>query len=369
MAAGFSLFGQGFGGHAQACSNIFINHPNAHIDARSMDFGLNIAMGDSFGFIGQGNTTDVIIDADKIPAGSLTSWTVRYGYWGRNVFHTPKLDDGMNTEGLSLSGLYLESYTRYPVYDPSDKRPVIGVFDIGNFLLSQAKDVAEAVALIDGHQIVQSAIEIQPGVFLKNIPIHFVLRDRKGKSAVVEFVGGKTNVYRDAGNVFANGPVYPEHLAVVKKYDGLHVKESNSLSEMPGGFDSPDRFARGYVLTRNMPPPSSTQEALYQADFIISSLSVPYFGQPGAGSRSNTIWKILKDLDHGVVYTNNIVYFQGGGKISPTHVVNGGYTLIDLKSIDFKSIPRDFGNAVIRPTPRDFVKKILTASEIPEFGE
>jgi len=37
---------------AFACSDIFINHPNAHIEARSMDFGMNIAIHDTFGFIG-----------------------------------------------------------------------------------------------------------------------------------------------------------------------------------------------------------------------------------------------------------------------------------------------------------------------------
>ena len=83
-----------------ACSDIFINQPNAHIEARSMDFAINIANEDIFGFIGQKNTTDVVIDADKVPTSQLTSWTNKYGYWARTAFNTPKVDDGMNTHHL-----------------------------------------------------------------------------------------------------------------------------------------------------------------------------------------------------------------------------------------------------------------------------
>ena len=204
---------------------------------------------------------------------------------------------------------------------------------------------------------------------MKNTPLHFVLRDKTGKSAVVEFVEGKTLVYTNAGNVMTNSPTYPEHLEMVKKYGGLNVEKDNSLTGMPGGFDSPERFARGHLLTRYLPVPSSAQEALYQADFVISSCSVPYFGKPGSGYRSNTIWKVLKDLDRGVVYTKNLVYFQGGGKIVPTHVANDGYTIIDLKTIDFTRVPVEFAGAIIQPTPKSRVVKIIRANEIPEFGE
>jgi choloylglycine hydrolase len=364
-----SIFLTGLAQTAVACSDIFVNHAGTHIEARSMDFGMNIALDDAFGFIGQENTTDVVLDAEKIPVQRLTSWKNQYGYWGRRVFNTSKVDDAMNTEGLSISGLYLDGYTQYPEYNPADKRPVLAVFDMINFLISQAKNVDEAVALINGRQIVQSAGEIKPGIFLKNTPLHFVLRDKTGKSAVVEFVGGKTLVYTNAGNVLTNSPTYPQHLDMVKKYDNLNVEKDNSLTGMPGGFDSPERFARGHLLTRYLPVPSSTQEALYQADFVISSCSVPYFGKPGSGYRSNTIWKVLKDLDRGVVYTKNSVYFQGGSKIVPTHVANDGYTIIDLKTIDFTRVPVEFAGATIQPTPKNRIAKVVRANEIPEFGE
>lgn len=351
-----------------ACSDIFINQVNAHIEARSMDFGVNIADNDIFGFIGQKNITDVIIDADKVPANQLTSWTNKYGYWARPAFNTSKADDGMNTQGLSLSGLYLEDVTKYPIYDPQDKRPVLGVFDMGSYLLSQAKNVDEAIKLIKSHQIVQSAIQVKPGVFLRNVPIHFDLRDSTGNSAVIEFIAGQVKVYEHAGNVMTNGPTYPEQLALAKKYVAINKAQAHSLDGLPGDFTSEARFARGQVLLRNLPQPYSHGEALYQADFVISSLSVPFLATANHGNTSNTIWRILKDLDNKVVYTNNVVYFQGGNKIVPTDIT-GGYTKIDLNNIDFSAVPQEFENSTIQVTPADQVKKIIRASDLPEFGE
>jgi penicillin V acylase-like amidase (Ntn superfamily) len=59
-----------------------------------------------------------------------------------------------------------------------------------------------------------------------------------------------------------NNPAYPQQLEMVKKYDALNVDKDNSLTGMPGGFDSPERFARSHLLAKFLPLPSSTQEAL-----------------------------------------------------------------------------------------------------------
>lgn len=353
---------------AEACSDIFVNHPKTHIAGRNMDFGMNISHEDVFGFIGQKSTTDVVIDAARIPAQALTSWTNRYGYWGRGSFRTPKIVEGMNTAGLTLGALYLAGITQYPVYDPGDKRPVLGFFDLGSYLLSQAGTVAEALSLIKGRQIVQSAVEIQPGIFLRDVPLHFSIHDAAGRSAVVESVGGRIQVYPDAGNVMTNDPAYPDQLAHVQKYAAIDAKKGNvTLEGMPGGFGSTDRFVRGTVLLANLPVPYSRQEALYQADFVLTSLAAPSLGLPGRGNNSSTIWKVIKDLDQKIVYTSNTVYFQGGGKIAPTSVANG-YTVIDLNAIDFKEVPVEFAGMTIQPTPVDRVRKLVTANDIPEFG-
>src|ERR1700722_11787123 len=97
-----------------ACSDVFINKGGYHIEARTLDFLVNLAFQEKMGFIGDENTTDVVIDADQIPTSQLATWKNKYGYLGRAAFNGEKMIDGMNTEGLSIAILYLPG-TKYPI--------------------------------------------------------------------------------------------------------------------------------------------------------------------------------------------------------------------------------------------------------------
>ena len=344
-----------------ACSDIFINKGSYHIEGRNMDLGMNLSHIDSFNFIGQKNTTDIIVDTAKIPSNQLSSWTNKYGYWGRKVFNTPVITDGMNTQGLSIAVQTLQA--KFPVYNPSDKRPVLSVYELGNFVLALAKDVPEALKLIQSRQPIEGAIEVKEGVYIKDIPFHLSIRDSKGNSAVIEFINGKVQIYSSAGNVMTNDPTYPAQLDNAKKYQNISTNINNNtlLKGMPGSGTSIDRFARGDILLRSSPTPDSLSIALYQADLILNSLSTSYPDTQGSGGV--TIWRVIKDLDNKVVYTSNIAYYQAGNKIVPTALTNRNYTEIDLKQIDFVHIPEDFQDAVFKPTPATKIKHIYTAAE------
>lgn len=269
------------------CTNVFINKNEYKVEARSMDFPINIAFENGWDYVGIENTTNVIIDADKIPIEKLTSWKNKYGYFGRFGFDR-SIVDGLNTQGLSFSVLYLD-ITKYPMYDPKGKRPVLAIYDIGNFLLAMAKDVTEALKLVSEHQLVNSAIKLKPGTFVKNIPLHISLRDSQGNSAVIEFIDGKIHIYENAGNVLTNAPNYNWHLENIKEYQSLlrpfegsnpkfadkfinydkTIKSSRpevaQLVGMPGDFSSTSRFVRAYTLSELMLEPKSNREAFYHA--------------------------------------------------------------------------------------------------------
>lgn len=87
--------------------------------------------------------------------------------------------DGMNEAGLAVSCLY----------DP-DARPGLdqhktSVFDvcITRIVLDKAKTVDEAIALFQTYNVVQT-------------PNHFIVADRNGNSAVIEFDNGQTKIVR-----------------------------------------------------------------------------------------------------------------------------------------------------------------------------
>ena len=373
--------------HVQACSDIFINKAGYHIEGRTLDFLVNLAFQDRIGFIGDENTTDVVLDAERIPSTQLTSWKNKYGYFGRAAFNGEKMIDGMNTQGFSIAILYLPG-TKFPAYDENNKNPVLAIYDIGSYLLSQASTVPEALKLLRSHQLVKSALKAKEGYFIKDIPIHYVIRDKTGESAVIEFMNGQVQIYENAGNIMTNAPSFDWQRQNASYYDSLsandkkpneqfsksfynyeHIYKTSSfkgeanLMGLPGDFTPPSRFARASVLLNNLPTPASKQVALYQVSSLIDSLAVPAL--EGA---SPTLWSSIKDLDEGVYYVKNIALFQGDRTIYPMSITNG-YTAFDLKSIDFK-VP---GPAYIKmntqvTNPKD-VKEIISADSISLSSE
>lgn len=370
-----------------ACSDIFINKGGYHIEARSMDFPYNMGNQYMIGYVGQKNETDVVIDATKIPASQLTSWTNKYGFFGRTAFKGGKVVDGMNTAGLSISNLYLPG-TEYPTYNSDDHRPVLGIYDITNYLLGIASTVPEAVELLKSHQLVNSAFEVREGYYVKNVPVHISIRDKEGNSAVVEFLKGQVKIYEHAGDVLTNAPSYDWQLKNAAFYDSL--KDSNkapnpefekrvyqydtiykadfrrstaNLLGMPGDFSPASRFVRATVLLNNLPTPTSHNVALYDADRIIESMNTPF------GAATSTAWVVIKDLDRDVMYFKDYGFYQGkNAKEFYAMPITNGYTEVDLHSINFNDIPPDYLYTGIHPVDPSRVKKIMDSSELAVFN-
>lgn len=358
---------------AFACSDIFINKAGYHVETRSMDFPINMGTRMSLGFVGQQNSTNPVVNIKSIPEASLSKWTNKYGYIGRSAFETPDIIDGMNTQGLSIGILYLPG-SKYPRYNPSDKRPVLSALDLGTFLLSQAKNVKEAYNLINSYQIIDWAVEAKPGVYISSIPIHYIIRDKSGDSLVVEFINGKVKIYQNAGNVLTNAPDYAWQLNYAKQYASLNVSSEeanksmanyvykykevygdalrpavNNLLGLPGDYTSTSRFVRASVLLSNMYPPASGVEAIYQSKMIMNSLIVPYLPgvTPKTALTTTTLWTTTKDLDNVTIRYQDIAFFQADQKIVPANV-DGGSQFIDLKSINFNKVPDEYATQVIK---------------------
>jgi choloylglycine hydrolase len=373
------------------CTNIFINKGGYHVEARSMDFPINMGTTFVMGFVGQKSTTNPVVDADKIPAAQLTSWSNKYGYVGRAGFDTPVVIDGMNTQGLSISILYLPG-SQYPQFNPSDKRPALSCIELGTYFLSQAKTVEEAYQLMQSHQLVDWAIEAKPGLFIKSIPLHYSVRDKTGDSMVIEFINGEAKVYRPSGSVLTNAPSFDWQLEYAKHYSSLNVSDEkpneamaqyvykyneiyptalrpavNNLMGIPGDYSPSSRFAKCTVLLNNLYAPNSSAEAVYQASMILNTAVVPYM--PGTSPKTKitttTLWSTIKDLDNLVIRYLEQAYMQADQKILPMSV-DAGYKPLDLKSINFDAIPAEFEGKTIQPNTRKDIQ-VLDVTQVPGF--
>lgn len=364
-----------------ACTSLFVNKGDYHIVARSMDFGMNMGFNEFMGYIGQENTSDIVVNADKIPVKSLQSWKNKYGFAGRSAFNTPIIVDGMNTEGVSVAILYLPGAT-YPDYDAKDKRKVLSIYDLSNYVLSQAKNVKEARKLIEEVQLVNGAIEAEKGMFLTKLPIHHVIRDKSGDTLVVEFEDQKINLYEGKDiPVVTNEPKLKWQFENAKKYQSLNIDntkqnpefkerfidysnifknphmrpEQTALMGLPADYTPPSRFVRGQVLMDNMPAPKNGAMAQYQAESVLNSMIVPPLS-----TNDVTLWVTIQDLDTGVYMVKDLLYYNPDRSLYSFGLDNS-YRIYRLKDLDFSTIPTT-GAETIDVTPKEEIKKVIDAS-------
>ncbi|UCD44000.1 MAG: linear amide C-N hydrolase [Candidatus Bathyarchaeota archaeon] len=130
------------------------------------------------------------------PDGYASVSMVDLGYFGYGMGRLPDLEgdlkdlrmtpylpfDGMNEHGLAV-GMAAISQAE-PPHDPS--KGTIGEIQVIRLLLDRARDVDGALALLGEYNVEMT----EP-------PIHYIVADRSGRSAIVEYVDGEMVVLRD----------------------------------------------------------------------------------------------------------------------------------------------------------------------------
>lgn len=128
--------------------------------------------------------------------------------------------DGMNEHGLTI-GMAAVPEAEAPT-DPD--KITIGEIRVIRMVLDYARDVEEAIELIESYN-----------VRVDSPPIHYLLSDREGNSAIIEFVDGEMIVYRNEvewqiiTNFVITGSDAPEN-APCFRYNTVH----RGLSESEG---------------------------------------------------------------------------------------------------------------------------------------
>ncbi|WP_158605467.1 linear amide C-N hydrolase [Amycolatopsis panacis] len=213
------------------------------------------------------------------------SWTSEYGsvvalMYGQAVV------DGVNEKGLQACGLYL-SESDYGIRDQNRKG--LELYSAIQCLLDRFDTVAAAVTwIVDSDvQLIEMSLGEKPGTG------HIALADLSGDSAIVEFLDGKASVHHGPEyTVMANSPVYAEQLELVKEYPPY-----NDNNTLPGGTESPERFARAVYYSTMLPPTEETREATAYAFSVIRNASAP-FGTVDVirPNISTTRWRTVTDL-------------------------------------------------------------------------
>jgi len=234
----------------QACSTFCLKQDGAVVYGRNYDFDIGTGV--------------VIVNRRGVQKFSLpkkdsttASWVSVYGSVTFNQFGREYPMDGMNEAGLAVALMWLDG----SVYPPNDERPALGVLEWIQYQLDRYATVGEVLAHADD-------VRVRGGT-----PLHYLIADRTGAAATIEYLDGKLVVHTGSALPTANltNDSYPSSLQYLR-----------SQHAMPSGSGSLQRFARTAMMIAE---PADGQNATDRTLDILQAVKQP-----------NTRWSAAYDL-------------------------------------------------------------------------
>lgn len=240
--------------------------------------GKNLVFGRNYDWmIGTGlvivNKRNLIKRADVDPPEKPVEWVSKYGSITFNQYGKEYPTGGMNEAGLVVEQMMLPK-TRY---SSSDDRLAIRELAWIQYQLDNFSSVSEVVESDSNLRIV-----------VDSIPLHFLISDRSGQVASIEFIDGKT-VFHTADDlpveVLANS-TYDESLEYLRKH-----KDFGGTKEIPSSISSLSRFVRAAYMVRQYSDSQAENIVDYAFD-ILESVS----------QKKGTKWSIVYDIKNLTIH-------------------------------------------------------------------
>ena len=214
---------------------------------------------------------------DNTGLGTPATWTSKYGsitfvQYGRELG-----PGGMNETGLVVESMGLFRNTPNRKYPDPDDRDSIMVSQWRQYQLDNFASVKEVIAC-------DTKLRIRPK---KGIHPHFIVSDKEGNCATIEFLDGKM--------VCHTSDTLPHRVLTNNTYDlSFDYLEKNTIPE-PDRFKSIERFIRAAKMVEKYNPETSASPIDYAFEILKSvSWSVDRDWQ-GTPYTSNTRWSIVYD--------------------------------------------------------------------------
>jgi len=266
---------------AWACTGITLRAKDGSvIYARTMEFGHDfnseaIVIPRGFAFTG------------TAPTGQGMSWSSKYALVGANGLHMTIVLDGMNEQGLTCGLFYFPGYAGYQEVTAADAPRTIAPWELATWILSQFSSVEEVREKLP--EIRVAPVSLPAWGFVP--PAHYVVHDASGNCLVIEYVGGKLNIYDNPIGVITNAPTFDWHLTNLRNYvnltagnapprelNGIKLEQFGQGSGMlglPGDFTPPSRFVRAVALSHSALPGDTGPDAIEQAFHILDNFDIP----------------------------------------------------------------------------------------------
>ncbi|MEM7353577.1 MAG: linear amide C-N hydrolase [Acidobacteriota bacterium] len=210
---------------SQACSTFCLR------DGEHVVFGKNYDWN-----VGEGllivNPRNVARVADVVPPETPARWRARYGSVTFNQYGREFPSGGINEAGLVIELMWLDA----ALYPRPDERPAVGALQWIQYQLDTAASVADVIA---------SDAEIRIG---RASPLHFLVADRHGEVATIEFIDHRLLVH--------TGDALPVAVLTNSIYDSslLYLQWLDDEDRpVPTYRSSGNRFARASRRVREAP--------------------------------------------------------------------------------------------------------------------
>ena len=259
---------------AYSCSTFRIDHDNQFYFGRNYDW----IVGHALLVVNKRGVKKTARLSSSLEEASPAVWTSKYGNVTFNQYGCGFPQGGINEAGLVVEAMMLPG----ALYPATDSRPGVGSPQWMQYQLDNHSTVDEVIAS-------DSKIRI-PRYRNKNMPgTHFLVSDKSGDCAVIEFLEGKMVVYTgDTMPVMAlTNSRYAESLDYWKK----------GVAPEPDKYQSFTRFILAANMVRKYGARASRPPVDYAFD-ILSQVSDPV----------KTKWSVVYDQDnlrvHFITQTN-----------------------------------------------------------------
>ncbi len=293
----------------QACTGIFLTAADGtFVHARTMEFGIDLHS--SVIVVPRGHTR---VGTTPDGKGGL-KWTAKYASVGANGAGLPVILDGLNEKGLATGLFYFPTSAGYMPYSASDSDKTLAPWELGSWMLENFASVDEVKAGI-GKVVVTSVVLKEWGFAPET---HYIAQDSSGKSIVVEYAGGKLNVYDCPLGVITNSPGFDWHMTNLRNYVNLSftnvppvkvgsvvlqpLGQGTGMLGIPGDFTPPSRFVRAVAYSQGVRPSATGGDAVLQAFHILNNFDIPkgaartHKDAHGNIEADYTLWTAANDL-------------------------------------------------------------------------
>lgn len=252
----------------QSCTTFCIQTDDELVFGKNYDWMIS----DGIVFVNKKDIVKTAFTKKNSPA----SWVSKYGSVTFNQFGREFPMGGMNETGLVVELMWLDD-TKYP---EADDRPATGgVLQWIQYQLDNCETIQE---VIDSDKI----IRIPQGA----TPIHFLITDKFGSSASIEFLNGKLVAHSGESIKFRSltNDTYEKSIEYLKNF-----KEFGGTMDLPNEKGSLERFAKSCAIVKNY----TKKENRTAVDYGFEILNDVTQGDA-------TKWSIVYDIKNMKVYFN-----------------------------------------------------------------